>query len=494
MREELRRSNRPGQEHWQDLVIMGAPRASRYTHWPWDALDTLTCILMTPFQQLISLSLSCYCFTNFDKSSLSIVIVRYAVLGPILFLLTLCTAPFAAVGYIMWVLINLFTNIQPFYYVSPKNQNPRQESQCPSRFTICSANVILSPEIFVRINKNRNVYWRVFEVARRLLCQDPLLNQKQNLQTPVNREAIVESKLPDVDVFILQEVFERVIGVTLIKQLKQKYPFIIYDVGRHCMETNYFCLGSGLFLASRYPVLEACFHPFTYCTKFGKFLSYGMLLTKLDLGLLKKRNEELHAVGYVANLHTQAYQGEDKVLVHQLEQTRLWMNTFIQTTHNTRTEIVVFAIIGGDFNCDNLSPGDVGTQNLPLWDEYEDPCRESAGNDKPWTIGTELRQCLIHHSIAQNPESFRKILLDDIQRRHYILDADVKEQAPDLMWIAPKADSSGRVRAVREGGRRRIDYLIARHNDEATPSAFWFCSVMAGLSDHIPIALMVERK
>lgn len=70
--------------------------------------------------------------------------------------------------------------------------------------------------------------------------------------------------------------------------------------------------------------------------------------------------------------------------------------------------------------------GDSEVQNLPLWEEYEDPCRESAGRDKPWAIGTEHRQKLLHHPLVQYPETFRDILLDDVQRRYFLLDAVVK--------------------------------------------------------------------
>ncbi|KAK8732880.1 hypothetical protein OTU49_006972, partial [Cherax quadricarinatus] len=474
---------------------MAPPRESRYDKKIWEVVDTLISILTVPFLHAISLFGSCYWITTFDKSAFLFMFMRFAVLGPIFFILAFVLSPFALVGYILWVLLNSYVNIQPFYSVSSsQSRYPSEGHYCQSKFTLCSANLLLCLEIIGRINNNRNVYWRVNEIARRLLHQNPLLNLNQNLQSPVNREDIVQSKLPEVNVFILQEVFLRLFGSQLIKHLKHKYPYIIYDVGIHRMDTNFCLLGSGLFLASEYPILEANFHPFTYNTSYGKLICYGVLLVKLDLGTLKKNDVDMQAVGYVANTHTQAFQGKDQVLVHQLEEVRLWMKSFIRDTHNADSEIVVFAVIGGDFNCDNMSSGDRGTQVLPLWNEYEDPCRVCAGDDQPWTIGTEHRQRMLHHPLVQNPETFRKILLDDIQRRRYILDATVKEQQLDMMWIAPSLDPSGALHPLREGGRRRIDHLIVRYGDEVSPSAFWFSTVIAGLTDHIPVALMLERK
>ena len=47
------------------------------------------------------------------------------------------------------------------------------------------------------------------------------------------------------------------------------------------------------------------------------------------------------------------------------------------------------------------------------------------GQDHSWTIGTELRQQKMHEASVSNPQHFRNVLVNDVQRRHYVLDADV---------------------------------------------------------------------
>ncbi|KAG7164617.1 Sphingomyelin phosphodiesterase 3-like [Homarus americanus] len=455
---------------------MPPPRPSRYDSWVLEVIDAVTCILMYPFLQITSLGASHCVLITADNASLPYHILRCLVMGPISLVLAFVFAPLVFIGYVLWVLLNKFADVQPFYYVSPSCQQPsvyKEGSECASKFTFCSANVLLSSKIVECINNVRCGSGRVHKIARGLLQQDPSLNDSRNLHPPTKRENIVQSKLPEVDVIILQEVLERSRAKQLIKYFESKYPYCIYDVSVHSMTTNLCAVGSGLFLASRYPVLEATFHPFTYKTHYGIFL---------DLGILTENSEAVRGVGYVTNIHT------------QLEEVRQRVKSYISNTHNPQNEVVVFSVIGGDFNCDNMSPGDAGTQDLPLWDEYKDPCRECAGTDKPWTVGTEHRQRRLHDPVLEKPEIFRDILLDDVQRRIFMLDANIKEQTLELMWVNPKPGPSGMVEAIKEGGRRRIDHLILRNGDMVKPTAFWFSTVIGGLSDHMPVALTVERK
>lgn len=471
------------------------PRKSCYNWWLWEGLDYFSSCLTVPFLHLLSLCLSCYCQTTFDRQQPRILFLRYAVGGPILLMMTIILLPLGFVGYIIWVALCSFCDQQPFIYVdSAESQSSDVTENCPSSFTICSANVILIPEILVRYNNNRNVYWRAQEIPTRFMRhQTPSLNIMRNLREPVKREDIVQSWLPDIDVIMLQEVFERLRGRQLYKKFSKKYPYCIYNAGQHSLKNNLCLLGSGLFIASRFPIMEASFHPFSYSTKYAKFVGYGILLAKFNLGVKSTKDESLKAVGYVGNIHTQAYQGKDRVIVHQLEEARNWLNEFVKETHNPQEEVLMFVVLGGDINSDNMSPGDSAVQNLSFWEEYEDPCRDSAGHDKPWTVGTEHRQKLLHHPFMQYPETFRDILLDDVQRRHFLLDADVEEQTPDLMKCMPKPDSNGVVGATSFGGRRRVDCLTLRRDSKVSPTSMWFSSSLAGLTDHVPVAFMLEE-
>lgn len=66
-----------------------------------------------------------------------------------------------------------------------------------------------------------------------------------------------------------------------------------------------------------------------------------------------------------------------------------------------------------------------------LFEEYQDVCVAKAGQDMDWAVGTELRQCMLHHLDIMDPDNFRKILVDDSLRRLYVLDADVLVSSVD---------------------------------------------------------------
>jgi sphingomyelin phosphodiesterase 3 len=78
-------------------------------------------------------------------------------------------------------------------------------------------------------------------------------------------------------------------------------------------------------------------------------------------------------VTYVTNLHYQAYQGKDAVIYHQLSETLGALNAFRFKTKSI-DDCIIFDAICGDFNFDNLSPGDKATQNHPIFHQYSDIC------------------------------------------------------------------------------------------------------------------------
>ena len=84
------------------------------------------------------------------------------------------------------------------------------------------------------------------------------------------------------------------------------------------------------------------------------------------------------------------------------------------------------------------------------------------GKDTAWAVGTEPRQQTLHTPEMRNPRQFKEILVDDVRRRHYVLDADVEEQTFDLMTIGPSTNESGEVVAEDWGGMRRIDKILFR--------------------------------
>ena len=62
---------------------------------------------------------------------------------------------------------------------------------------------------------------------------------------------------------------------------------------------------------------------------------------------------------------------------------------------------------------------------------------------KIWAIGTEMRQLTLNTPEMQEKTLFRSNLIDDVKRRHFIIDADVQTQTFDLMKCPPKPDEQG---------------------------------------------------
>ena len=70
-------------------------------------------------------------------------------------------------------------------------------------------------------------------------------------------------------------------------------------------------------LASRYPIIEASFHPHRHkCWLWQKMIPQGILVVKVDLGGQK--------VGYLANLHNVAYQGDEDLICKQERYLFIW--------------------------------------------------------------------------------------------------------------------------------------------------------------------------
>ena len=100
-----------------------------------------------------------------------------------------------------------------------------------------------------------------------------------------------------------------------------------------------------------------------------------------------------------------------------------------------------------------------------------------------------MRQLTLNSEEMQDKEEFRRILMDDVMRRHYIIDADVARQTMDLMTCPPSPDQEGRVREVRHGGMRRIDRILVR---TASVTGYAFISALAGATDHVPVVATVR--
>ena len=168
------------------------------------------------------------------------------------------------------------------------------------------------------------------------------------------------------------------------------------------------------------------------------------------------------------------------------------MNEFRKSAINS-SENVMFDVICGDFNSDNMSPGDALVADNDLFKEYTDPAMVKPGQDHQLAVGTEMRQLKLNTPEMQDKEIFRDILIDDVRRRHYILDADVVEQTFDLMVCEPKTDENGEISYQKDGGMRRIDKILFR-TGSASLEGVGYVSALAGLTDHVPVVTTLSSK
>ncbi len=182
-----------------------------------------------------------------------------------------------------------------------------------------------------------------------------------------------------------------------------------------------------MFIASRYPILEVAFVPFK--AKFRNwqaFISYGVVMAKVDLtGNRVLQAKERRKVGYLACLHLMAYQRDEDLIGPAMGQVLQSFDGFREKNYDSENEEAVFAVIGGDFNADNMSPADTANSSHPLLSKYVDVCVETPGKDKDWAIGTELRQYRVYDEASSTPGNFKEVLQDDVKRRIYVIDADV---------------------------------------------------------------------
>ncbi|KAL4234906.1 hypothetical protein ACF0H5_006547 [Mactra antiquata] len=180
--------------------------------------------------------------------------------------------------------------------------------------------------------------------------------------------------------------------------------------------------------------------------------------------------------------------GTNEIVNHQLAQIADWSTLFIEQTTRDCDKIM-FDVICGDFNIDNMSPGEAHMARHDLFDTYDDVCRERSGKDHPWTIGTEMRNPYLHDDVVSTPEGLKTVLEDPYLRQHYIIDADLETATMDTIYNAKiKKDNDGNVLLSPVGGRRRIDVVLFKKQVPVDVTNYSFVTRLAKLTDHIPVA------
>lgn len=294
----------------------------------------------------------------------------------------------------------------------------------------------------------------------------------------------VSSLFPaNVDILCLEEVFDKRAARKLTDALCPLYGHILYDVGVYACQPPGTCssfkfLNSGLFLASRFPVLEARYHCFPNGRGEDALAAKGLLSAKVLIGQNSKQKK---AVGYFNCTHLHAPEGEGEIRVEQLTMLTKWISEF-QAMNKQPDEVVLFDVLCGDFNFDNCSPDDHQEQKHSLFEDYRDPCRAGPGKEKPWVIGTLLEQPTLYDEVVRTPENLQRTLEREELRKQFIS----PPVATDDPMLYPEFEQPW--------VGRRLDYVLYRESSISKQcrteiEEFTFVTQLAGLTDHIPVAL-----
>ncbi|XP_066295396.1 sphingomyelin phosphodiesterase 5-like [Branchiostoma lanceolatum] len=138
-----------------------------------------------------------------------------------------------------------------------------------------------------------------------------------------------------------------------------------------------------------------------------------------------------------------------------------WLQEFRLST-KTGNETVAIDVVCGDFNFDNMSPGYKTSWTHPLLDVYQDVCSLRKGRDKPWTIGTEMRQVVLHEEAISTPERMAATLRQRHLQGRYLLDATVKNPTMDMVWEEEEAVRQDEDDVPETSGRVRVDKVLYR--------------------------------
>ncbi|KAG8521717.1 Sphingomyelin phosphodiesterase 3 [Galemys pyrenaicus] len=291
----------------------------------------------------------------------------------------------------------------------------------------------------------------------------------------------------NLDFLCLQEVFDKRAAAKLKERLHGYFEYILYDVGvygcRGCCSFKFF--NSGLFFASRYPIMDVAYHCYPNGQGTDALASKGALFLKVQVG---STPQDQRIVGYISCTHLHALPEDSAIRCEQLDMLQDWLADFRKSTSSSSTanpdELVAFDVICGDFNFDNCSSDDKLEQQHSLFTRYKDPCRLGPGEEKSWAIGTLLDTDGLYDEDVSTPDNLQKVLESEEGRREYLAFPTSK---------SPGGGQKGR-KDLLKGNGRRIDYLL--HAEEglcpdwkAEVEEFIFVTQLSGLTDHLPVAM-----
>ncbi|XP_067853819.1 sphingomyelin phosphodiesterase 3 [Heptranchias perlo] len=294
----------------------------------------------------------------------------------------------------------------------------------------------------------------------------------------------------NLDFLCLQEVFDKRAAEKLKAQLNPYFQYILYDVGRYawhsCCSFKFF--NSGLFFASRYPILDVEFQCYPNGKGDDSLAAKGALFVKVQVGTTP---QDQRIVGYVCCTHLQALAGDAAIRCEQMDHLLDWLAEFQKSTSSSSPanpeELLAFDVLCGDLNFDNCSSEDKLEQQHSLFTHYKDPCRLGPGEEQPWVIGTLMDPEGLYDEDTITPDNLQKVLESEEGRREYLVFSNGKNH--------PSSQKGRKVPL--KGCGRRIDYALYSEEGlnpdwKAEVEEFSFVTQLAGLTDHLAVAMRLS--
>nr|XP_056707979.1 sphingomyelin phosphodiesterase 5-like [Euleptes europaea] len=459
--------------------------------------------------------------------------------GLIFLLLLLASLPSTVLCLPVWLLLQVAR--RPFAYQHMPRQTPPEEWMLPGKakhFHFVSSNVCLLPDGLAKYSNLGQTQERSEQIAQGFVQAASRVvppcdaNSRGNfyngfdisigktygatesssyridvdtaIKMPLDEEKatspweIIASFPPNVDFLCLQEVFDEDAAACLRQSLGPYYEHIIYDVGFYgficCsalkwLSCSKLCgywkrlnclklLNSGLFLASRYPVLAVQYHCYPNGRNLDALSAKGLLCVQVQLGV----SQGQRIVGYIYCTHLDANTGGAQIRCDQLKQALHWTKQF-QETNAQRGDIVAFDVFCGDLNFDNCSSADELEQVHEIFNLYTDPCRIGPQQDKPWALGTMMNSLKIYDEAVATPENMKRTLEDEKERGKYLEGPILADGQPDLSAVWSEG--------------RRLDYILYQEHHgpgelKVAVEKFSFVTKLASCSDHLPVGLQLS--
>uniref|UniRef100_H9GU37 sphingomyelin phosphodiesterase n=1 Tax=Anolis carolinensis TaxID=28377 RepID=H9GU37_ANOCA len=294
----------------------------------------------------------------------------------------LLSLPFSLVAFLFW--LPLQAARRPFAYQHTPERAPSGGEECPllegqgHTFSFLSGNVCLLPEGLAKFSNLGRSQWRASTSgkswpgrSRTRTAPGMALGVPTGTgpQAPAplgpldgEGDGAGEGRLwevtarfpPQADFVCLQEVFDLRASASLCRSLGPIYPHILYDVGSYGLagRAGLKVFNSGLFLASRHPILAVQYHCYPNGKGEDAFAAKGLLSVQVQLG----SSHGQRIVGYLNCTHMHAPEADAQVRCDQMTLGLMWAQQF-QDASTQPGDIVAFDIYCGDLNFDNCSEG-----------------------------------------------------------------------------------------------------------------------------------------